>query len=171
MRRRQKQAAAANRSLPSAADRAAGDGHVLAKRVPISHREFRPLAPEAEVLRIAAHHAKRIKHVVAPDLRWPLHHRMRMQHAAFAQLHAIADNRIRADAHAGTQFRARRNDRLRMNLRRAHFAASSTLAGISRSTILHISVASAASCPSTVARPSNLQKSPRQETTLISSFN
>src|SRR5258707_1065498 len=150
VRRRQKQAAAANRSLPPAAHRAPADGHVLAKGVPISHSELRPLAAEAKVLRIAAHNAKRIKHVVAPDPGRPLDDRMLMQHAAFSQLHVLADDRICPYAHTRAQLRVRRDHRLRMNLRRAH---------------------SAASCPSTVARPSSLQKSPRQEITFISTFN
>src|SRR6266513_3166823 len=47
----------------------------------------------------------------------------------------------------------------------------SALATTSRSTILHISVASAANCPFTVALPSSLQKSPRHESTFISTLN
>src|SRR5258708_28034729 len=112
-----------------------------------------------------------MKDVVATYRGRPLHNRVIVQHATIAYLNAFADDGACADAHTCAQLRTCGYDRLRMNLRRAHFAASSTLAGISRSTILHINVASAASCPSTVARPSSLQKSPRHEITFISTFN
>src|SRR2546421_1853172 len=112
-----------------------------------------------------------MKHIVVPNLRRTLHDRVGIQHATVAKLDVSANNGIWADLHTRSEPRLRRNYRLFVNLRRAHFLAVSIGAtGISRSTILHISVASAASCPSTVALPSSLQKSPRHETTLISSF-
>src|SRR5579864_9021638 len=95
---------------------------------------------------------------------------MRMQDAAITQLDAIADDRIGTYANGSAEFRAGRYDGLLVNLGRTHFLESSALAAGRRSTILHIRVASAASCPSTVARPSSLQKSPRQEITFISTF-
>src|ERR1700692_4080992 len=94
-----------------------------------------------------------------------------MQHAAIGELDPIANHRVGADANACAQFRAGCNDGLLVNLRRTHFLSTSAGTAGTRSTILHISVASAASCPSTVARPSSLQKSPRQEITFISTFN
>src|SRR5262249_41338591 len=50
----------------------------------------------------------------------------------------------------------------------AHFDGASSFGAWTRSIILHISVASAASCPLTSALPASLQKSPRQESTSIS---
>jgi hypothetical protein len=113
-----------------------------------------------------------MKDVVAANLRRPLHRRVRVQHATVAKFHSIAHHSVRTDLHARAKFRRRRHHRLQMDVRNAHALGSSAFDGCfgSRSTILHMSMASAASCPSTVARPSSLAKSPRQESTLISSF-
>ena len=173
MRRSQEEIPIANRGLSAAAHRAPADGHVLAKRIPLANFERRFFTLKAKILRIAAHRAKRMKHVVVANLRGAQHHGVRVQHAPFAKLDVLANHRIRPNANACTDFRACRDDRLLVDLRRTHFVDTSTLAGGAgtRSTILHISVASAASWPSTVARPSSLQKSPRQEITFISTRN
>src|SRR6266849_8393927 len=169
----QEKVSVADGGFSAAPDGAATDSHVFAKGVSIADEQLRLLALESEVLGITADRAKRIEHIVASNLGRALHYGMRVQDTAVAELDIFADDGKRAYAHAGTQLRARRYHRVRMNLRGAHFSAASTLAvtGNSRSTILHISVASAASWPSTVARPSSLQKSPRQEITFISTFN
>src|SRR5579863_4236723 len=124
-----------------------------------------------------------MKNVVAPDLRRPCNHRVRMQNASIAQFDLVANEGIRPDLHARPQLRRRRDRCLHVNMRDAHaFGCSALVASVlafasaagfgSRSTILHISVASAHKLPSTVARPSSLAKSPpRQFTTLTSSFN
>src|SRR5882762_4213591 len=119
-----------------------------------------------------------MKDVFAADRRRPLHHRVRVQHAPVTQFDFVANYRVGTNLDPGAELRARRDRGLQMDVRNAHALDSSALAsGLasfgfgSRSTILHISVASAASCPSTVARPSNFAKSPpRQERTLISSL-
>src|SRR6266566_1992142 len=117
-----------------------------------------------------ADRAERIERIVLSKLRRPLHHGVRMQNAAVSQLHVLANHRIRADLHPLAKLRARRHHGLRMNFAHRHFADASALAAGLRSTILHINVASAANCPSTVAFPSSLQKSPRHESTFISTF-
>src|ERR1700722_5326895 len=108
---------------------------------------------------------------------------MRMQNASVAKLNVVANDGIWPDLHSGPELRSRRDRRLHVNVRHAHafgcsafgasvFAFASAAGFGSRSTILHISVASAHRLPSTVARPCNFAKSPpRQFTTLISSFN
>lgn len=132
-------------------------------------------AAKAEVLRIAADRAERVKNVFTAKFRRALNDCVRMENATFSELDVIAHHGICADLNTRGEFGAGGNDGVRMNLRRAHFTAlvSGTRTGVaeSRSTILHMSVASAASCPSTVARPSSLQKSPRHDRTFTSSFN
>src|ERR1700676_2980004 len=171
VRRRQKEITVANGGFSAAADRAAANGDVLAKDVSVANDEFGFLALKTEILGIAADRTKRMKNIIAANLRRTLHYRVRVQHAAVTDLGILANDRIGADANALVKFRAGRYDGLLVNLGRTHFLDSSRLAAGTRSTILHISVASAASCPSTVARPSSLQKSPRQEITFISTFN
>src|SRR3984893_8122317 len=112
-----------------------------------------------------------MKHIVAPDLCRALHHGVSVQNAPIPELSFFAHDGVGTDLHARTELCAGLHRRLHMDVRRFHFLGSSGVAAGSRSTILHIKVASAASCPSTVARPSSLQKSPRQESTLISNFN
>src|ERR1700683_2030547 len=179
VRRGQKQILVAD-GCPSATLRgAATDRHVFAKRISLADDQFGVLAAKPKVLRIAANRAERMKHIVPPNLRRTLHNRVGVKHAAIPQLHPVADHRVRTNLHAGAQLRSRRDRCLQMDMRDAHAFDSSTFASVfvaalgfgSRSTILHINVASAASCPSTVARPSSLAKSPpRQESTLTSSF-
>src|SRR6202161_304296 len=123
-----------------------------------------------------------MKNGVAPDLRRPCDDRVRMQDAAVAQFDIVANHGVRPDLHARPELRRRRDRCLHMYMRDAHafgcsafgasvFAFASAAGFGSRSTILHISVASAHRLPSTVARPCSLAKSPpRQFTTLISSF-
>src|SRR5271168_4763068 len=107
-----------------------------------------------------------------------------MQNAAFAKLHVLADDRVGPNAYARRDFCAARDDGLFVDGLRAHFetfadsgvTASALLdaaaaSGSSRSTMRHISVASAHRWPSTVARPSSLQKSRRQKTRFISMRN
>src|SRR5713226_7030870 len=171
VRRRQKEISVADGRFSAAADGAAADGDILAKRVPVTDLEFGLFTLKPEILRVAADRAKGVKNIIAANFRGSLHHRVRMQHATLAELDVFANHRISAHANACAEFRAGRDNRLFVNLRRTHFLGSSALGAAARSTILHISVASAASCPSTVARPSNLQKSPRQEITFISTFN
>src|SRR6267154_1657704 len=171
MRRRQKEIPVANGGFSPAAGRAAADRDVFAKNISVANQQFRFLALKPEILRIAAHRAKWMKNVISANFRGPLHYRVRMQHATLVKLDPIANHRVCANANARAKFRAGRDDGLLVNLRRTHFLGSSGLPVGTRSTILHINVASAASCPSTVARPSSLQKSPRHEITFISTFN
>ena len=98
--------------------------------------------------------------VLASQARGTVDDGVRFEHAAVAQLDLVAHYGVGPDADALSQPGARGNDRPRIDF--AHG---------SRSTILHMSVASAASSPSTVALPSNLQKSPRQDSTLTSRCN
>src|SRR5215813_4643941 len=111
-----------------------------------------------------------MEYIVASKLGWALNHGVGMQRAAVAEFHVLPDDRIGANLHAGAQLCSGSYYGLHMNVRGLHFRGASALFSGSRSTILHISVASHASWPPTVARPSNLQKSPRQERTLISSL-
>src|SRR5579863_1544063 len=118
-----------------------------------------------------------MKNVVAPDLRRPCNHRVRMQNASIAQFDLVANEGIRPDLHARPKLRGRRDRCLHVNMRDAHAFGCSALTFASatdfgsRSTILHINVASAHKLPSTVARPSSFAKSPpRQFTTLTSSL-
>src|SRR6202161_2553585 len=182
MRRREEQVVAADHRLAAAFDRATIDRHLLAKRVAVAYYELDVLAVKTQILRIAADRAERMKNVVAPDLRRPRNDRVRVQNAAVAQFDIVANHSVRPDLQARPKLRRRRDRSLHMNMRDAHaFGCSAFGASVfafasagfgSRSTILHISVASAHKLPSTVARPSSLAKSPpRQFTTLISSFN
>ena len=171
VRIRQKKIVVPQRSFAAAFLRSPADRYVFPENISISGNELRALPAKRIVLRIAADHTERMKHIVLTKLRRPLHDRMRVQHGAVTQFHLFANHRVRADLDAFAKLRACTQDGLRMNLARAHFAGSSALAGGSRSTILHISVASTANCPSTVAFPSSLQKSPRQERTSSSNFN
>src|SRR6266852_2390208 len=155
-----------------AADRAiVPDVRIRQKKIAVTHNQYGALAAKGVVLWIAANRAERIKRIVHAELRRPPHRGVRVQHAAVAQFHVLANHRVRADLHAFAKFCARRHNGLRMDFVLLHFAGSSVLATEARSTILHISVASAASCPSTVAFPSSLQKSLRHESTFISTFN
>src|SRR6267378_1827208 len=171
VRIRQKKIAVPQRSFATVFLRSPADRYVFPKNISVSGNELHALPAKRIVLRIASHYTECMKHIVLAKLRRPLHDRMRVQHAAVSQFHLFANNRVRADLDAFAKLRARTQDGLRMNFSRGHFAGSSALAGGSRSTILHISVASAASCPSTVAFPSSLQKSPRHESTFISTLN
>src|SRR5262249_51198807 len=144
------------------------DSHIFPKCVVVPDDQFGMLAAKGEILRISSNRTKWMKNIVAPELRRPLNNGMRMQNATIAQLNALANNGISADLHSRAKFCPRRHRRLQVNVCGLHFLASTVLgsdalasASGSRSTILHISVASAASCPSTVALPSSLQKSPR----------
>ena len=175
MGRRQKQIAIANGGLPATFSRAAADRHVLAKGISVAHDKLHVLAPEAEILRITTNRAERVKHIVPPNLRRPLHYGVRVQDATVAKYHGVANYGVRTDLHARAKLRGRSDRGLQVDVGHAHSLVSSAFAAGgfgSRSTILHISVASAQSCPSTVALPSSFAKSPpRQESTLISSFN
>src|SRR6266481_3188645 len=81
------------------------DGYMLAKNVCTAHLQFDALATESVVLRIAANHAKRVKHVVICEFRRAAHHRMLVQYGPVAQFHVRADHRIRANPHARAQLR------------------------------------------------------------------
>src|SRR5579859_3533194 len=151
--------------------RAAADGNVLAKNIVVSHDQFSPLPAIGVILRITADRAKRIEHIIVAVLRRASNESVRVNNAALAKLRFFTDDRVRSNSYSRGKLLARRHDGLRMNLRLVHFAGSSAFAPRSRSTILHISVASAANCPSTVALPSSLQKSPRHEITFTSSRN
>ena len=70
---------------------------------------------------------------------------MGVQHTTVAQLNFFAHDGIRANFHTFSQLRACRDGGLRMNLGLRHFADFSACAAGTRSTILHINVASAAS--------------------------
>ena len=78
---------------------------MLAKNVGVAHLQFDALALESVVLRIAANHAKGVKHIVGAEFRRAAHHRMLVQHASVAQLNARADHRIGANLHARAQLR------------------------------------------------------------------
>lgn len=145
--------------------------HVFTKNISIAGDQFNALPAKRVILRIPANHAKGVKHIVLAKSRRPLHHRVPMQNTAIAKLHAFANNGIRADLYTSAQLRVRCDRRLRMNFRLRHFADFSACTAGTRSTILHINVASAASWPFTVARPSSLQKSPRHEITFTSILN
>src|SRR5580765_3125368 len=149
---------------------AAADGDILAENIAVAYDQLGPLATIGVILRIAADGAKRIEHIIAPVLGRPSNESVRVNNAALAELRFFTDNRVRSNFYSRSKLRARRHNGLRMNLLLAHFAGSSAFAPRSRSTILHISVASAANCPSTVALPSSLQKSPRHEITFTSSL-
>src|SRR5437762_11628655 len=86
--------------------------------------------------------AEGVKNIVLSELGWSLHHSVRVQRTTFAQFHILANHRISANFDAFAKFRAGRHDGLRVNLLLFHFADFSALATTSRSTILHISVAS-----------------------------
>src|SRR4029077_456664 len=167
MRRRQKQVAIANAGLPATFCRAAADRHVLSKRISIAHDKLHVFATKTEILRITANRTERVKHIVAPHLRRSLHHSMRVQNAAVSQLHGVANHGVWTDLHTRAKFRGRRDRGLQVDVGHTHALDSSAFAAAgfgSRSTILHISVASAQSCPSTVALPSSFAKSlPRHD--------
>src|SRR6202047_2887494 len=112
-----------------------------------------------------------MKHIVPADPCRALDHGVSVQNAPIPELYFFAYDGVGTNVHPRTELCAGLHRRLQMDVRRFHFLGSSGFAAGSRSTILHIKVASAASCPSTVARPSSLQKSPRQEITFISTFN
>src|SRR5712692_1430416 len=147
---------------------AAADGDELAEDVRIAGRELGALAAILQVLRVAADRAKGMEDVPAPKPRRAVHGSVRMQHAIFAQLDLVAHDGVRADAHARPQPDTRRNNGAGIDF--AHCGSHWPPAG-SRSTILHIRVASAASSPFTEALPSSLQKSPRKLSTLTSICN
>src|SRR6267142_2726295 len=165
VRIRQKKIAVPQRSFAAAFLRSPADRHVFPENIPVSGNKLHALLAKRIVLRVASDDTERMKHIVLTKFRRSLYDRMRVQHAAVTQFHRFAHYRVRADLDAFAKLRARTQDGLRMNFSRGHFAGSSPLARGSRSTILHISVASTANCPSTVAFPSSLQKSPRQERT------
>src|SRR6202040_177620 len=88
VRVRQKKIIAADPRDPAALHGPAADGHMLAKNVGVAHLQFDALALESVVLRIAANHAKGVKHIVGAEFRRAAHHRMLVQHASVAQLNA-----------------------------------------------------------------------------------
>src|SRR5438552_2096779 len=143
----------------------------FAENFPVTGNQFGAFTAKGVILRVAPDDAEGVKNVGLSEFRRPLHHRMGVQHATFAQFHIFANHRVGANLDAFAKFRARRHGGLRVNLVHLHFADFSAFATASRSTILHISVASAANCPFTVALPSSFQKSPRHESTFISTFN
>ncbi len=143
--RREKQIPAADGSDPAAFYCPAVHGHVFAEYIFIADQQVGSLAAKSPILWIAADRAKRMKHIAATELCRSLHHCVRMQDAAVAQLHIFANDGVRTDLNTGTEFRARCNDRVHMDVRRVHFFGASFAGCGSRSTILHINVASAAS--------------------------
>src|SRR6202043_699959 len=103
----------------------------------------------------------------------PLDERVRIENATVAQFDIVTDDGVGSDSHTAANPGARRNDRARVDfirsartrhgfVHRAFSTGSSrstdTFGSASRSTIMHMSVASAARTPSTDARPSSLQK-------------
>src|ERR1700761_7131384 len=155
MRCREEQVAIADHRFGAAFDGAAIDADAFAKRVAVANDQLDMLAAETQVLRIATDRAERMKDVVAADFRRTGYNRMRMQDASVAELDAVTDDRVRPDLHARAKLRGRRDRGLHVNVRHAHAFGcsgfgSSVFAFGSRSTILHISVASAHRLPSTV---------------------
>src|SRR5713226_1229336 len=92
VRRRQKEIPVADGRFSTAADRAAADGDVLAKRVPVTNLEFGLFTLKPEILRVAADRAKGVKNIIAANFRVSLHHRVRMQHATLAELDVFANH-------------------------------------------------------------------------------
>lgn len=86
-----------------------------------------------------------MKHVIPSNFRRSLYHRVPVQHASLTEFDIFSNNGERPDLYPRASFRTRRHHRLRVNFRRAHFADFSAWDSSARSTILHISVASAAS--------------------------
>src|SRR5215468_4289166 len=147
VRRGQEQISIPHARDPAALQGAAADGHILAERIPVSADELRAFPAKRYVLRIATDDGVGIKDIVAPERRRPADHGVRMHQASFAELYIFSDHRVRPNPYARPQSRARRHHRLAMNLTESHFEFVSGFAAVTRSIILHISVASAASCP------------------------
>src|SRR6267154_346126 len=162
-----KQIVIADLRRPAALFRPTAHCHRLSKIISIADDQLRPFALERQILRVHSHRAERMKNIARSKLRRTLYHRVTMHDTPISQRNVRANHRERSHRDARAQLRFRRHHRLRMDRALAHFP-DSLLAG-SRSIILHISVASAASCPSTMPLPSILQKSPRHESTVTSS--
>src|ERR1700733_6573719 len=171
------QIVAADARGAAAFDGAAMHGAEFTKIVGVAHFQAGALARERQILRIAADDGERMHVIVLAELRRTVHHGVRLKHAAVAELDIVAHHGARADADAGAEFRGGRNDRSGIDGPGIDFVHCALPAGteaggisVSRSTILHMSVASAASSPFTVALPCSLQNPSvsRQATTSIS---
>src|SRR5215472_5858974 len=135
---------------------ATAHGHELAKLISRANFQRNVLARKSQVLRFAADRAEGVKMILRADFRGAVYNRMRFNHAFFAELDLISNNRELADARAASNSCGFRNARARVDF--AHdFPCESPLGG-SRSTILHIKMASAASSLPTKAFPDSLQK-------------
>ena len=153
VRVRHDQVVAADASHAAALDRAAMHGAEFAKLVRVAHLKPHALAGVCQVLRIAADNGKRMHMIVPAERGGSRDHGVRFEDAAFAEFDIVADDREGPDSDSAADFRGFGNDCPGINVAHRAFSAG-TLAGgisVSRSTILHISVASAASSPLTVA--------------------
>src|SRR5690349_2805377 len=117
----------------------------LADGVAVANAGFRRFTAIFLVLRRHAARTVRIKGVITADGKPPFQEDMRDQSRARADRNTVADDAVRADFGVGGDCGLRMNDSCGMNRRQIYSAA--------RSVNLHISVASAATWPSTVARP------------------
>src|SRR4029077_5544854 len=142
--------------------------YIFAEHVAVAGDQLCALAVKFQILRVRSYRAKRVKYILFSEARRSVDHRVLPQNAAFPELHFIPDDRVCAYLDACAEFRAWRDHRMPVNRLHRHLGESSTFTGRSRSIILHITVPSAASWPLTVALPSSLQKSPRQESTVVS---
>jgi hypothetical protein len=146
----------------------------FAKGVVVADFDSYALPGEGEVLRIAADNREGVHAIILAEARRALHDGVMIEDAAIAKLDFVANDGVGADANIRANARPRRNDGLGMKFAHDYFcstvAAGAAEADISRSTILHISVASAASSPLTEARPESLQKSPRKASTTTSTI-
>ena len=139
--------------------RAAADRRKLTKVVCISHHKFGSLAVEFQILRIPADRAKRIENIFPPNTRRPANDGVRLEHALLSEFDPVSDHRKRADARPVSDTSACGNDRSGIDSvhglapTAASAVASLVTTGASRSTNIHLRVASAAISPLTVATP------------------
>src|SRR5690242_8148515 len=117
----------------------------LADGVAVANAGFRRFTPVFLILRSHATRTVRIKGVVAADGKPPFQEDMRDQSRARADRNAVAHDAVRTYFGIGGDYGLRMNNSCGMDRRQIYSAA--------RSVNLHISVASAAIWPSTVARP------------------
>ena len=119
---------------------------IFAKNIFVSSNQLRTLSRKGVILRITTNDAEWMKYVGGDKSRRAAHHGMRMQYAIFAQFGVFADHGKCANLDSGTELRGFRNRSAGMDCRFAHsFVPFAFVDTKSRSTILHISVASAAS--------------------------
>src|SRR5690606_18478708 len=129
--------------------RAGIDGHVLANHVPISDFETGGLTPVLLILRHAADGAEPVEVVVGSDTGVTIDHAMRADLGAGPDTDVRADQTVRSDLDVGRELGSLRDDGCRMDVG-CHIQSSSTR-------MAHMILASATTCPSTVARVEYLQ--------------